>query len=117
MQPTSLSSFFLGSLLLLPNAADGAAKPDADVERYHLPSSLKFRRGIEPESHPEPTDGLPTKAVRQVTVISRWRASRRQSITPLSDSAHSYPDSCALQMLDHSVLPSMCSQALPEVKL
>lgn len=38
MQPASLGSLFLVDPLLLPNAADGTAKTDADVERHHLPS-------------------------------------------------------------------------------
>jgi len=39
MQPASLRRFFLIDVLLFPNAADGPAKSDEDVQRHSVPSS------------------------------------------------------------------------------
>src|SRR5437870_11681514 len=41
MQPAALGSLFLIDLLLLTNAADRAAKTDADVERHRMQSSRR----------------------------------------------------------------------------
>jgi len=37
VQSTSFRSLFLSNLLILPHAADGTAKTDADVQRHSLP--------------------------------------------------------------------------------